>query len=170
MEQQALHDIFSAFNRENVRYLVVGGLAVVAHGYARLTMDVDLVLAFDEGNMKRAVAALQGLGFQPRAPVPFEEFVDPAKRRQWGDEKHMRVFSVWSSKYPLTELDLFLECPFPDFDAVYARAVQRELSSGVVMQVVPREELLKMKRAAGRAKDIDDVRVLTALAPEKSKA
>ena len=51
--------------RADVRYLVAGGLAVVAHGYPRLTVDLDLVLALDPANTKRAFDALQSLGYYP---------------------------------------------------------------------------------------------------------
>jgi hypothetical protein len=96
VEQHALECIFRGLNEAGVHYLVLGGLAVVAHGYARLTMDVDLVLSFDADNMTRAVAVFRDLDFRPRAPVPFTDFADEEKRRLWFEEKHRRVFSVWS--------------------------------------------------------------------------
>ena len=45
----------------NVRYLVAGGLAVVAHGYLRFTADVDLIVDLEPANVTRAVAALESL-------------------------------------------------------------------------------------------------------------
>ena len=145
----------------------MGGLAVVAHGYARLTMDVDVVLDLDQANIDKAISALQNLGYQPRAPVPFSDFSDPAKREEWTKTKHMRVFSVWSSRYPLTEVDLFLTLPFDSFDTAYTRGIDRELATGLTIHFVGREDLLAMKREAGRPKDVEDVRVLEALADDE---
>src|SRR5262249_23635116 len=81
MERRSVEAIFGALNGCGARYLVVGGLAVVAHGYVRLTADIDLVLDPDPGALKRAIAALESLGYRPRAPVEFAEFADAAKRR-----------------------------------------------------------------------------------------
>lgn len=54
MELSHLEQIFGALNEAQVRYLVVGGLAVIAHGYVRYTNDLDLVIQLDEPNARRA--------------------------------------------------------------------------------------------------------------------
>jgi len=46
--KKELQTIAAALNDADVNYLIAGGLAVVAHGYVRVTMDVDLVIDFDE--------------------------------------------------------------------------------------------------------------------------
>ncbi|PYR65345.1 MAG: hypothetical protein DMG20_14885, partial [Acidobacteria bacterium] len=75
--------IVGALNENQVRYLIVGGLAVVAHGYLRFTADVDLLLSVDSDNLKRTVGALKTLGYRPRAPVDFDDFVDRSNRQKW---------------------------------------------------------------------------------------
>lgn len=162
MTREAIQAIFLALNQAGVRYLVVGGLAVVAHGYVRFTADVDLVLDPEIDNLRRAVAVFGQLGYQPRAPVPLEDFLDPAKRAQWRAEKGMVAFSLFSSQRARTEVDLFLEAPF-DFSAALARAKHEEASPGVPVCMVGLADLLGMKRAAGRAKDLEDIRVLEQL-------
>jgi hypothetical protein len=111
-------------NEAGVRYLIVGGLAVIAHGYVRLTVDVDLILDLREENLRRAVAALEGLGYTPRAPVPFDQFIDPANRSSWIAERGLTVFSLFSSRHVATEVDLFVEAPL-DFDMAYAAAARQ---------------------------------------------
>ena len=123
VEKNEVQEIIRALNDSRVRYLIVGGLAVVAHGYVRFTADLDLVLAVDEPNLRQAVDALQMLDYQPRAPVPFEQFIDPAMRNKWASEKGMRVFSLFSLTNPKTEVDLFLEPPL-DFTPAYDRALR----------------------------------------------
>jgi hypothetical protein len=56
---------------------------VVAHGYVRFTADVDLMLDMERDNLKRAVEALESLGYRPRAPVGFRDFLDASQRRHW---------------------------------------------------------------------------------------
>lgn len=68
MERRGLEALARALEAANVRYLIVDGMAVVAHGYVRLTVDVDLVLDPAPDSLLRAVEALSGLGYVPRAP------------------------------------------------------------------------------------------------------
>src|SRR5262245_43586269 len=100
MERRSVETVVGSLNRANVRYLVVGGLAVVAHGFVRFTADIDLVLDPDPAALRRAIVALVGLGYRPRAPVPFEDYADPAKRTSWMRDKGLTVFSVFSDQHP----------------------------------------------------------------------
>lgn len=70
-----------------LRYLQVGGLAVFAHGYERMTRNRDLVLGLKEANMQKAVQALTALSYRPRVPVAVEDLADPVKRSCWSWEK-----------------------------------------------------------------------------------
>jgi hypothetical protein len=92
MEKHSLELIVNSLNRHQVKYLVAGGLAVVAHGYVRFTADIDLILAMDSPNLANAVVALKGLHYQPFAPVEFEQFIDSVQRRNWIEEKGLTVF------------------------------------------------------------------------------
>jgi hypothetical protein len=152
-------------NHHQVQYLIVGMLAVVAHGYVRLTADVDLLLAVDQPNLMRAVEAIKSLDYRPRAPVPFEEFIDPNQRRRWAAEKNMVVFSLFSPRYPATEIDLFLESPI-DFKAAYVNAVRFEVAAGVFATFCSFDDLIRMKTIAGRARDSEDIRQLRDLRGE----
>src|SRR5437763_2731088 len=103
MKRDSVVAIVQTLNENEVRYLIVGGLAVVAHGYVRFTADIDLILSLDEQNLVRAVTALKTLDYRPRAPVPFESFIDPVSRNQWVRQKQMVVFSLFSPAHPATE-------------------------------------------------------------------
>ncbi|HVR96719.1 MAG TPA: hypothetical protein VMW27_08905 [Thermoanaerobaculia bacterium] len=61
--------VLASLERARVRYLVVGGVAVVLHGYLRTTLDLDLVLQLEQANVERALEALAGLDFE----LPEEE-------------------------------------------------------------------------------------------------
>ena len=159
MQRDSVQAIFSALNQARVRYLVVGGLAVVAHGHVRFTADVDLVLDPETDSLKRAVEALTNLGYKPRAPVPFRDFLDPAQRASWVRDKGLTVFSLFSSEHAATEIDLFVETPF-DFDSVYSRAAHMEVAPSTMGAFVSRDDLIEMKRKAGRPRDLEDIRGL----------
>ena len=152
--------VLAALERAGVRYLVVGGVAVVLHGFLRTTADLDLVIQLDPANVRRALDALTDLDYQPRAPVPAASFAEPAIRRQWIREKNLRVFSLGTAGGFL-EVDLFVEEPF-DFEAVYARAVRVPLGE-VEVAVVGRSDLIALKRSAGRPLDLEDAERLEEL-------
>jgi ABC-type sugar transport system substrate-binding protein len=94
--------VFAALQHAGVRYLVVGGVAVVLHGHPRFTADIDLVVALTPGNALAAVQALAGLGYRPREPVDGALFADAAARRRWIDEEGLTVFTLWSPDHPAT--------------------------------------------------------------------
>jgi len=158
----SLASIVSALDESGARFVVVGGLAVVLHGHARLTADVDLVVDLSPGEAIKPVAALTRLGMVPRAPVAARDFADPEARRRWSEEEGMKVFSLWDPRAPLREVDLFVEPPIP-FEDLWARSVEVTLA-GRRVRVASLSDLIAMKRLAGRPKDLEDIAALTALA------
>ncbi len=158
--------VLTALNRAQVRYLVAGGVAVVLHGYLRTTADLDLVVQLDQSNLRRALQALQSLGYKPRAPVAAEDFADEPTREAWIREKGLEVFSMWSNDLPRLEVDIFVREPF-DFETVWARAERVPLRT-CEARVVPRETLIEMKRLAGRPRDLEDADALEALGQDQA--
>jgi len=80
-----------ALNRAEVRYIVVGGLAVVLHGHPRLTVDLDLVVDLASEEARKTVDVLSGSGMVPVVPVNPRGFADPETRRGWIEDKGMQV-------------------------------------------------------------------------------
>jgi hypothetical protein len=156
VDKRSIEDVTRALNEADVRYLVVGGLAVVAHGYVRLTMDMDLFLDLQEDNLRKAIAALSGLGYRPQVPVPFEQFADASARTRWMREKGMMVFSLHNPVRAATIVDLFVEGPI-DFDKAYAAGRRMEVAPDLWAMFVSVADLIAMKEKAGRPKDMDDV-------------
>ena len=163
MDRSDFEVIFEALNEAQVRYLVVGGVAVVLHGHPRFTADLDLVVQLEPANAVRAIAALTALGYRPRAPVAAAAFADPDQRRSWVEDKGAVVFTLWSAERPATEVDLFVTEPFA-FDEADARAVRADLGS-VTVPVASIADVIALKRLAGRPKDLEDIAALEALCP-----
>ena len=167
MERRSVEAIIRALNQADVRYLVAGGLAVVAHGYLRFTADVDLILDFDEENLRRAMEALPTLGYRPLVPVSLHEFADPQVRGRWIREKGLTVFSLFSPDHPATNIDLFVEAPL-DFQRAYAQAARMEVAPGLAAPFVSFDDLLFLKQQAGRPRDLEDIERLTVLKQESA--
>lgn len=159
MFYRQFRELIVGLNEAGVRYLVVGGLAVIAHGYTRLTQDIDVILDLDDQEgLLIAITALEVMGYRPRAPVPFSQFADPRKRAEWISAKDMLAFSLYRADAG-TELDLFISLPF-DFGQAWRERLESEIDIGVVASFVDLRRLMDMKRKAGRPKDLEDLRVL----------
>ncbi|MEW6668335.1 MAG: DUF6036 family nucleotidyltransferase [Thermodesulfobacteriota bacterium] len=162
MKLKEIETIFGSLNDQKVRYLVAGGLAVVAHGYLRFTADIDLILDMDPKNLRTAMQVFKSLGYGPRAPVELEDFVDSEMRRTWVCEKGLTVFSLWNPDRPGMEIDLFVDEPIP-FEEAYRRNVCLCVAGAVEASFVALDDLITLKRRAGRARDLDDIEKLCAL-------
>ena len=159
--------LFAKLNEAGVRYVVVGGVAAVMHGHARLTADVDLVVDLAPDPARRIVDALTGLGLSPSAPVKAADFADPSIRESWITEKGMVVFPMVDLKNPMRAVDLFARYPL-DFDALWSRADVIDLN-GIGVRVASIDDLIAMKRDAGRPLDLDDVGHLERIRARRSK-
>lgn len=120
--------IFDALNEAQVRYVVVGGVAVVLRGNARLTADLDIAVDLDPDQAGKAIRALTSLGLRPRIPVDAAEFSDPAARESWARDKGMTVFTLADPDDPFRSVDLFIENPI-DFEELWARSDIVDLDS-----------------------------------------
>ena len=158
--------IFAALENGAVRYVVVGGMATVLHGYARLTADIDLIVDQDPAEARKAIRVLAALGFIPRAPVNAEDYADANVRRMWFDDKGMRVLSLWDPHHPMREVDLFVENPI-DFDLLYERSQVVTLANTSV-RIASIEDLIQLKRLANRPEDQRDIEALQAIRRSKS--
>jgi predicted nucleotidyltransferase len=163
----AIEPVLRALRAAGVRFVVVGGVAVVLQGHARMTADLDLVLDLAPSQALAAMEALVALGLRPRAPVEAAAFADPEQRRGWIEEKGMRVFSLWDPSDPLREIDIFVEPPMP-FEDLWRRADELELAGGTV-RVACIDDLITMKAAAGRQEDLHDIEALRAIAEERAR-
>lgn len=159
--------VFAALDSAGVRYVVVGGVAVVLHGHARLTADLDIAIDLTPDAARAAVAALEGLGLRPRLPVAAAGLADPATRRSWNEERAMQVFSMWDPEHPLVSVDVFVE-ELIDFEGLWERAPIVDLG-GSRPRVASIADLIHLKRLADRPQDRADIEALEAIASARDE-
>lgn len=155
-------ELLAGLDEANVRFVVVGGLAVVIQGYARMTADIDLVIDLHNANVRRTIEVLTARGLRPLLPVNAIDFADEEKRREWVETRSLQVFSMHDEKNPLLTVDLFAREPIP-FDDLWSRADIVTLG-GRNIRVASIEDLIQMKRAAARPQDAIDIQQLEAIA------
>jgi hypothetical protein len=151
-------NVFSVLQKNNIRYAVAGGVALVLHGVVRFTADLDLIVDLERENLGRFIQAMQELGCRPRNPVKAEGLLDPATRARWQREKGMEVFSFVDPVQPMTLIDVFIQekISFPE--------VMKELvpmtAKGITIPVVSLSHLKTLKKAAGRPQDLADIEAI----------
>ena len=142
--KQELLQAVSALNGSSVPYALCGGMAVVLHGYPRLTRDIDLLIRPQD--LAAAKTALATIGFSlPAGIIPFDA----------GKPHEREVFRV--SKATGTELltiDLLL---LPRFLEDMWQDRETYEIEGTMVHVVSRAGLIAMKRVAGRPRDLGDI-------------
>lgn len=128
--------VADSFERNGITYALCGGVAVVIHGYPRVTRDIDLLI--EEQDLDRARRALEASGYTLTSGlIPFD-FGTPTERQVF------RVTKVVGEEH-LT-VDLVLVSPY--LDDVWKDRETRDVE-GRVLRVVSLAGLAKMKRAAG---------------------
>jgi len=151
-------DLFRALQEERVDYVVVGGLAINLHGVERATMDVDLVLAMDESNLRCFLNAARRLKLKPALPVPLETLCDAKQLDTWVIEKHLIAFSLHSASPNLPTVDIIVRPAVP-FDRMYRNRIDKDIG-GVRLSLASIEDLIALKTGTGRKQDASDIEAL----------
>ena len=153
--------ILRALDRHGVRFVVVGGLAGNLRGTPDVTNDLDVCYARDTENLERLSAALHDLGARLRGPGVPEDVgfpIDPLSLRHGDSFTFITdggAFDILATPSGTTG--------FGDLDA---GAGSIDLGDGLVVRVASLEDLMRMKRAAGRTKDLLQLEHLGALRDE----
>jgi len=154
-------DVFRELERRGVRYVVVGGVALVLHGVVRLTVDLDLMVHLEPTNLTEFVGAMERLGYRPRVPVAASDFVDPNNRARWRSEKGMTVFSFFHPSDHGKLVDVFVDEPIPFQEVDVAKTVVE--AGGLRIPVASIGHLKRLKAQAGRPQDLADIAALESL-------
>jgi predicted nucleotidyltransferase len=154
-------EVLSKLREANVRFVVVGAVAMNLHGVPRMTADLDLLVDLSSPNLATLILVFEELGYKPRLPVPAGALLDPEQRRKWVEERSLIAFTFVHSLNPLQEVDLLLESPVSFEEADRAKKV---LAAGYLrIPVISLDHLITMKRVADRAQDAADVEALERL-------
>ena len=140
---QDYKDLLSAFHVHGVKYLVVGGFAVIYHAQPRFTKDIDLFIKANPENAQATYAALASFG-APLQGVRAEDFTDRNSFFRFGREPK--------------GFDILPAIPGVDFDAAWERRVETviDTSTGLKANFISADDLIASKLASGRPQDLAD--------------
>ena len=136
-------DVFESLRSHEVRYVVIGGIAAVAHGVPRATFDLDILIDPELDNAGKLLQALRACGFGTA------HLISPA-------ELLAHEITIFKDK---VRIDVQTSTPGLRFEDAWQH--HREMVFGsTVFRVVSREDLIAAKTAAGRRIDLEDVQAL----------
>ena len=157
----------AALNEKKVRYLVVGGVALVLHGVVRLTADLDLMVDLSKVNLLKFLEVMKSLDYKPKLPINPSDLLDPKKRKEWARKKNMVAFAFGHQKHDYKEIDMFIDEPIP-----FAEAFRRKRTLAakyVKINVISLDDLITLKERAGREQYISDIKMLKELGGKNGK-
>ena len=135
-----VEQVVTALSRHGVRYLVVGGIAAIMHGWPGATADLDVLGSFDRGNLQRLAVALAELD---------------ASAPGWdGTATSVASHAAWSLETRAGPVDvLFVLEPWGTYDDLQPRSEDMP-AFGAAIPVVSLDDLIDLKQALGRPKDL----------------
>lgn len=136
-----LRELLKEFVSNNVRFLVIGGHAVSAHGYPRFTKDLDIWVELSSANAANIVAAMKEFGLDFPG-LSAEMFLDPDRMTQMGREPN--------------RVDILTRIKGVEFGPCHARRQLIDID-GTQIPFIGRDDLISNKRATGRLQDLADV-------------
>jgi hypothetical protein len=154
----SMYDLLATLSGAKIDYVLVGGLAVTLHGYQRLTMDVDVVLASNDENLAKFVECASSAKLEPVLPIPLDSLRDAALIDQWHREKGMVVFALRGPERMATVIDVLVR-PVVSFDELKRNAVIKRIGP-LSIPVASIDDLIRLKTGTGRSKDAVDIEEL----------
>lgn len=156
MTELDIQGILAELSREEVDFLVIGGVAVGFHGHVRATKDVDVVPSRTEENLEKLVRVLERLD----AVVEGADEFDPGELPDPLDPRALALGGNWVLLTRLGRLDLMQWLgDIPLWEELSPSAVEEQIG-GIPIKFVSYEDLVKLKELAARPEDLADLKRL----------
>ena len=138
-----LQSVFKSLHSHDVKYVVIGDIAVVLHGVPRATFDLDILIEASPENAQRLLAALLEAGLATAALTTPQKLL----------EREITIFN------DIVRIDVQTTTPGLVFQEAWEHRETMKYQ-GQPIYVVSLTDLIAAKRAAGRTVDLEDVKML----------
>jgi len=150
-------DVFRLFNRNKIKYVVIGGMAVNLQGAMRSTADLDIAAELTNSNLDKIFKTCVKLGYTLRQPIELNDVSDPIKRRKLIRNKHLKAVT-FHKQGDYKEIDVLIDLIIP-FKKLYSNADMCKVGN-LKIRLACINDLIRMKSATGRPLDKIDTRIL----------
>ncbi len=154
-------EILREFQRQKVKYIIVGGVAFNLLGGYRNTLDLDILVQMTDGNLRKVVTILKKAGYHVKQPVDPIGIADKKTREDWIRNKHMKAFNFYKGERSYEEVDIIIDTPV-DYSTAIKNVKKIKIRNLNLIVISPRD-LIRMKKSSGREKDAEDIKTLTLL-------
>src|SRR5699024_3327729 len=135
------NEFIGLLNENEVEYLLVGGYAVILHGYPRFTGDIDFFIRRTSQNAEKVIQVLREFGFS-ELDISADDLIKPDQILQLG--RHPLRIDILTSLEGVTFQECIKEKEIFEVD-------------NLTLPVIGLKQLKKNKKAAGRTKDLNDL-------------
>jgi predicted nucleotidyltransferase len=146
-----IESLLKSLQDHKVRFVIIGAAAFPVHGYARATLDTDIFIQPSENNAGKCLTALKDFGYDVSQITAAELLKKKTLIRQY-----------------LVEVDIHPYVTGVSFQGVWKRKVKDKIGKAETY-FASLDDLIKMKRAAGRPKDREDLKILLKLKKAKKR-
>lgn len=147
--------IIEALDKSGLEYALVGGYAVALHGASRGTVDIDFVIRQTEEAFVTLERTLKDLGLESRLPVSAGEVFK--FRKEWIQNRNLIAWSFYNPKNPIDLIDIIIT---EDLSVMKTKTIHIGKQK---IKIIAIDDLIAMKRKAGRPQDLADVAALEKL-------
>ncbi|MFW9915706.1 MAG: nucleotidyl transferase AbiEii/AbiGii toxin family protein [Candidatus Thorarchaeota archaeon] len=145
----------------DIRYLLVGGLAINLYGIPRTTADIDILLDLSDSNLVNFIQCMKDLGLKLKQPVNESSLLQETYRKALRTEKNVVVLTYENTENPLEIIDFFIENPI-SFENAYNRKETLYVNHYEIYLAAV-DDLIALKRISGRESDLADIENLEQL-------
>ncbi len=147
--------VCNLLSRRKVPYALVGGHAVALHGAVRGTFDLDIAIRWTLANLEKTESALQELGLTSQLPISAIDVFN--FRDEYIRNRNLIAWCFRNPRLMSEQVDVLV-----NYDLATRKVVTLKTSGGPI-RVLNIEDLIDMKREAGREQDLQDVDALEKL-------
>ena len=159
-------EILREFQKQKVRYVLVGGIAMNLHGSLRNTADMDILVEMSDENLAKVVTILKKQGYRVKQPVDPMGIADPNIRSEWINGKNMKAFNFYKDR-ELKEVDIIIDTPV-SYESASLKAEVIKIGD-IRLPLISIDDLIKMKTHAGRDVDQLDIAELKKIKKLRAK-
>ncbi|OGX07380.1 MAG: hypothetical protein A2Z88_03850 [Omnitrophica WOR_2 bacterium GWA2_47_8] len=147
-------EILREFQKQKVKYVLVGGIALNLLGSLRSTADLDILVEMSDNNLAKVVQILKRQGYRVKQPVDPMGIANSRIRQDWIKNKHMKAFNFYKEQ-EFKEVDIIIDSPV-SYEKAKKDAILIQ-ADNIKIPVVSIDNLIKMKKDTGRPMDKLDV-------------
>ena len=144
--------VCNQLKKYKVPYAIVGGYAVVLHGAARGTVDIDIVLKWSLSSLKNVEKALNEIGLESRLPVDHNAIF--SFRKEYIENRNLIAWNFFNPINPTELVDIII-----DYDLKSSQVDTIKSKFGDI-KLLKKDDLIKMKRESARPQDLQDILAL----------